>query len=86
MSEQSILAMDFRRAYNTALPLSVLVMQLKPSRELAASSEVTTAYGDAVKAVTRKLHAEDTLYHFAPGVFGVLFSPPQCPPQPPVAS
>ena len=66
------LAMDFRRAFNTRQPLSVLVMELTPSRELAAPSEVTNAYGDAVKAAVRKLRGEDTLYHFAPGVFGVL--------------
>jgi GGDEF domain-containing protein len=66
------LAMEFRRSFITGEPLSVLLMQLKPSRELAASSEVTTAYGDAVKAAARKLRAEDTLYHFAPGVYAIV--------------
>jgi GGDEF domain-containing protein len=66
------LAMDYRRAFNTGQPLSVLVVQLKPSRELAASSEVTTAFGDAVKAASRKLRGEDTLYYLAPGVFGIV--------------
>lgn len=66
------LAMDFRRAFNTGQALSVMVVQLKASREVAASSEGTIAFGDAVKAIARKLRGEDTLYYLGPGVFGIV--------------
>jgi GGDEF domain-containing protein len=66
------LAMEFRRASHTQQPLSVLLVELKSSRELSETSEVTTAYGDAAKVLTRKLRGEDSIYLFAPGVFGIV--------------
>jgi GGDEF domain-containing protein len=66
------LAMEFRRASHTRQPLSLLAINLKPSRQLADTAEVQTAFGDAVKALTRKLRGGDSIYLFAPGVFGVV--------------
>ena len=67
------LAMVFRRAFNLQQPLSVLVLDLKPSPELVINiAEVTIAFGDAIKATIRKLRGEDTLCRFAPGVFGIV--------------
>ena len=67
------LAMEYRRAASTHLPLSLLVVQLKPSPHLPDKDEIDTAFGDAAKALTRKLRAEDSIYHFPPGVFAIVF-------------
>ena len=69
---QDRLAMQFRRAANSREPLSMLLVGLKPSATLADAAEVETAYGDAVKAILRKLRAEDSIYAMRPGVFGIL--------------
>jgi GGDEF domain-containing protein len=66
------LAMEFRRASRTQQPLSLLTVKLKPSRQLAETAEVQTAYADAVKTLTRKLRGQDSIYVFAPGVFGII--------------
>jgi GGDEF domain-containing protein len=66
------LAMELRRAASTHLPLSLLVVQLEPSLQLPDKYEVDTAFGDAAKALTRKLRAEDSIYRFRRGVFGVV--------------
>ena len=69
---QDRLAMQFRRAVNSDEPLSMLVVGLKPSTTPANTVDLETAHGDAVKAILRKLRAEDSIYHFGPGVFGIL--------------
>jgi GGDEF domain-containing protein len=69
---QDRLTMEFRRAVNTRDTLSVLVIRLTPNANVVAPPEVTAALGDAVKAITRKLRREDSLYHFAYTVFGVM--------------
>lgn len=66
------LAMEHRRAASTHLPLSLLVVQLKPSPQLPDKDEIDTAFGDAAKSLTRKLRAEDSLYHFPPRVFAIV--------------
>jgi GGDEF domain-containing protein len=66
------LAMEHRRAASTHLPLSLLVVQLEPSPQLPDKDEIDTALGDAAKALTRKLRAEDSMFHFHRGVFGIL--------------
>ncbi len=68
---QDRLAMQFRRAANSHEPLSMLLVGLKPSA-IADAAEVETAYGDAIKAILRKLRAEDSIYAMRPGVFGIL--------------
>jgi GGDEF domain-containing protein len=66
------LAMEYRRALTTHQPLSLLTVDLKPSRDLNISGETETTFGDAAKTLMRKLRGEDSLYLFAPGVFGIL--------------
>jgi GGDEF domain-containing protein len=66
------LAMEFRRAANAQLPLSLLLVRLTPSDRLNISGDVMTAYGDAAKALLRKLRGEDSIYMFGPGAFGVV--------------
>lgn len=69
---QDRLAMEYRRASGSKQPLSLLVIDLKPNRELSHGTEMSTAFGDAAKALTRKLRGEDSIYRFAPGAFGIV--------------
>jgi GGDEF domain-containing protein len=69
---QDRLSMEFRRAVNLRDALSVVVVRLSPNPNVVNSAEVTAALGDAVKAITRKLRREDSLYHFSEGIFGVM--------------
>lgn len=69
---QDRLTMEFRRASGAKQALSLLVIDLKPSRDLSHTAEVSTAFGDAAKALTRKLRGEDSIYRFAPGTFGIV--------------
>lgn len=71
-SFQDRLAMEFRRASNTQLPFSLIVVHLKSSRDLTDSPEVETAFGDAVKAVLHTLRREDSVYSLWSGLFAVL--------------
>lgn len=66
------LAMEFRRTVNAQLPLSLVLVGLKASDHLGDSNDALTAYGDAAKAMVRKLRGEDSIYCFRPGVFGVV--------------
>ncbi len=69
---QDRLTMEYRRAAATEQPLSLVMIVLKPSRTLSATIEVATAFGDAAKALVRKLRGEDSIYLFSPGVFCVV--------------
>jgi GGDEF domain-containing protein len=66
------LAMEHRRAASIHLPLSLLVVELKPSPHLPDREEIDTACGDAAKALTRKMRAEDSIYRLASGVFAIV--------------
>lgn len=66
------LIMEHRRATHLKQPLSLVAVRLVPTRELAQTSEVPIAFGDAVKAMTRKLRNGDSLYHFGPGLFPLV--------------
>jgi len=66
------LAMEHRRASSTQQPLSVLAVELTMARNFQEVGEAQTAYGDAAKALTRKLRGQDSIYHFAWGVFGII--------------
>jgi GGDEF domain-containing protein len=66
------LAMEHRRASHMGLTFSLLVVKLKPSAAVRDTQEVSTAFGDAAKAMIYKLRPEDSLYHFAAGVFGLV--------------
>ena len=65
-------AMEYRRASNTGQTLSLQVVNLKPSRHVTETTEVATAFGDAAKALARRLRGQDSIYRFAPGVFGIV--------------
>jgi GGDEF domain-containing protein len=69
---QDRLAMEFRRASNTQQPFSLIVVQLKQSRDLTDSRDIETALGDAAKALLRTLRREDSLYSLRASLFGIL--------------
>jgi hypothetical protein len=71
---QDRLAMEHRRASRAEQSFSLVIVGVKPSPCLDAPSDVnlTTVFGDAAKALTRKLRGEDSIYHFGGGVFGIL--------------
>jgi GGDEF domain-containing protein len=69
---QDRLAMEFRRAVHAQLPLSLVIASLKSSQHLHDPGDTSMAYGDAAKAMIRKLRGEDSIYLFQPGVFGVV--------------
>lgn len=69
---QDRLAMEFRRAANTQLPLSLVMVSLRPSPALSDTGGVATAFGDAAKALIRRLRREDSIYLFRLGVFGIV--------------
>jgi hypothetical protein len=69
---QDRLVMEFKRAVQTEVALSVLVIRLTPSNSVEDPDEITVAYGDAAKAMARKLRREDSLFYFSLGAFGIL--------------
>lgn len=69
---QDRLAMEFRRANTTHQPLSMLIISLIPSHVLSDPNEIDASFGDAAKAVVRRLRREDSIYLFRPGVFGIV--------------
>jgi GGDEF domain-containing protein len=69
---QDRLAMEYRRANTTQQPLSMLIVSLIPSRNTSDPKEIDASYGDAAKAVVRRLRREDSIYLFRPGVFGIV--------------
>jgi GGDEF domain-containing protein len=69
---QDRLVMEYKRAVNCRDTLTVMVVRLSPTPALSSPAEVTAALGDAVKALSRKLRREDSLYHFSSGIFGIL--------------
>lgn len=69
---QDRLMMEYKRAVNLRDTLSVMVVRLTPTPALSNPAEITAALGDAVKALSRKLRREDSLYHFSSGIFGIL--------------
>jgi GGDEF domain-containing protein len=69
---QDRLAMAFRRALNSQQPLSLLIAQLKPAGDSAHQTDIDTAFGDAANALIRRLRADDSIYAFQRGIFGIL--------------
>ena len=69
---QDRLVMEYKRALNCGDSLSVMVVLLSPAAELPDAGGATAAVCDAVKAITRKLRREDSMYHFSGGVFGIM--------------
>lgn len=69
---QDRLIMEYRRASNLSEPFSVLVIKLTPAVDLSDEGEITAAFGDATRAVTRKLRRQDSLYQFCPDAYGAI--------------
>jgi GGDEF domain-containing protein len=69
---QGRLMMEYKIAVNSGESLSIMVILLRPTSNLPDKGEVTAWLGDAVKAITRKLRREDSLYHFSGGTFGTI--------------
>jgi len=69
---QDRLVMEYRRTLTGSDSLSVLVVLLTPAVSVADQTEITAAFGDAVKAMSRKLRREDSLYHFSADAFGAI--------------
>lgn len=69
---QDRLAMEHRRAAHLQAPLSVALVRVAPATHLSERGEITSALGDAVKAIAGKLRKEDAMYHFQWGYFGIL--------------
>ncbi len=66
------LAMEYRRAVTLNRPLTALIVALKATRDLANTPEALTAFGDAARALVRKLRTEDSIYLLGPGVFCMI--------------
>jgi GGDEF domain-containing protein len=71
-SFQDQLAMEYRRAAAGKQSLSVLVITTKAQEALSEPSESTSIFGDAAKAISRKLREEDSIYILTRGHFGVI--------------
>ena len=71
-SFQDRLAMEYRRAASAERPLCLVVIALKPVGNLSDKGEITAAFGDAAKSISRKLREEDSIYLFRPGFFGIV--------------
>ena len=69
---QDRLPMELRRASRTQGSLSLLIIRIKISSQISGQNEIATAFGDAAKSIVRRLRREDSMYLFAPGIFGVL--------------
>lgn len=69
---QDRLAMEFRRATNTQQPLSVLIVNVVPMRELLTAGGTSALLGDAAKVLLRRLRREDSVYLFRSCVLGVV--------------
>lgn len=66
------LAMEFRRAVNAQLSLTLILVSLRASNRLSDLGDISSAFGDAAKVMIRKLRGEDSIYLFRPGIFGVV--------------
>jgi GGDEF domain-containing protein len=71
-SFQDKLAMEYRRAASGKQNLSVLVITTKVHEALSEANASISIFGDAVKAISRKLREEDSVYILTRGHFGVI--------------
>jgi hypothetical protein len=66
------LTMEYRRAMTMQKTLSLLLVKAKPAPGSDAASANSPAWGDAAKAMTRKLRPTDSIYHLSGDVFGLV--------------
>jgi len=69
---QDRLAMEFRRSVNTNQPLTILTVTMSLTRTVLLPREIISAFGDAAKAIMRRLRGVDSLFFFRAGVFTVI--------------
>jgi GGDEF domain-containing protein len=63
------LTVEHRRAMTMEKTLSILLVKAKRA---PGSSSADAAWGDAAKAMNRKLRPTDSIYHLSPDVFGLV--------------
>jgi GGDEF domain-containing protein len=71
-SFQDRLPMEYRRAVSAKYDLSVLVVAIHLHVALAKSTDASSAFGDAAKAICGKLREQDSVYLFTAGYFGAI--------------
>jgi hypothetical protein len=62
------LTMEYRRAMTMGHKLSLLLVKAKPG----AHTDTTAAWGDAARAMSRKLRPTDSIYRLATDLFGLV--------------
>jgi hypothetical protein len=66
------LTMEFRRAVATQKTLSLLLVNAKPAAKGGSAVDESAAWGDAAKAMARKLRPTDSIYRLGTNLFGVV--------------
>jgi GGDEF domain-containing protein len=67
------LTMEFRRAVATQKTLSLLLVNAKPAvKAVSAGGDESAAWGDAAKAMAKKLRPTDSIYRLGTNLFGVV--------------
>jgi GGDEF domain-containing protein len=69
---QDRLMMEYRRTLTGSESFSVLAILLTPAVSIPDQTEITAAFGDAVRAMSRRLRREDSLYYFSADAFGTI--------------
>ena len=65
------LTMEYRRAMSLQKNLSLLLVKAKAAPG-AGDADQTAAWGEAAKAMQRRLRPTDSIYHLAPDLFGLV--------------
>jgi GGDEF domain-containing protein len=66
------LTMEYRRAMSMQKTLSILLVKAKSAPGTANTDANSPAWGDAAKAMTRKLRPTDSIYRLSGDVFGLV--------------
>ena len=66
------LTMELRRAMTMEKTLSLLLVKSKPGAGGVKANDATASWGDAAKAMTRKLRPTDSIYRLSPDLFGLV--------------
>ena len=71
-SFQDHLSMEYRRESTLAKELSILVVTIRLQDRVPFPAIKNSLFGDAAKAISRKLREQDSFYLLQPGCFGVI--------------
>ena len=66
------LTMEFRRAMSTQKTLSLLLVKAKPGPATQTKDTDAACWGDAAKAMSRKLRPTDSIYRLSTDIFGLV--------------